>query len=79
MLARNAGEIRLFDQLDADEDLWPGSLYTSLNDVPSWLYFSKQDVEDAQKIAGTGPKENKSSAAAKLNELYMDASQFCKR
>merc|ERR1712157_575501 len=37
LLARSAEEIRLFDQLDKEEDIWAGSLYTSIHDVPSWL------------------------------------------
>ena len=47
LLARSDEEIRMFDQLDKDEDLWSGSKYTSIGDVPSWLQFTPQELEAA--------------------------------
>ena len=47
LLARNAEEIRLFDQLDKDEELWVGPLYTSITDVPSFLQFSEAELQSA--------------------------------
>ena len=47
LLARNDEEIRLFDQLDKEEELWAGPMYTSIHDVPSWLQFSDQELQAA--------------------------------
>ncbi|QDZ21318.1 ATP-dependent helicase BRM [Chloropicon primus] len=47
LLARSAEEIHLFDQLDKEEELWSGSMYTSIHDVPSWLQFSKEELQAA--------------------------------
>ena len=49
LLARNAAEIKLYDAMDEDEDLWLGSLYTSVEDVPGFLTFSTQELEQARQ------------------------------
>jgi SNF2 family DNA or RNA helicase len=72
LMARSAEEIRLFDQLDKDEDLWAGSLYTSIHDVPSWLQFSKEDEEKAHNMLG----HNRKKMAPELEKLLIYGSRY---
>jgi len=72
LLARSAEEIRLFDQLDKDEDVWAGSLYTSIHDVPSWLQFSKEDEEKAHNMLG----HNRKKMAPELEKLLIYGSRY---
>ena len=72
LLARNAEEIRLFDQLDKEEDLWAGPLYTSIQDVPGWLQFSKDDEERAHNMLG----HNRKKMAPELEKLLIYGSRY---
>ena len=56
LIARNPEEIKMYNEMDKDSSLWPGPLYTSIQDVPSWLHFETRDIEAAHEMMGVKKK-----------------------
>jgi len=75
LLARGAEEIKCFDEMDKDASLWPGPLYTSVNDVPSWLQYPESEVETAHNMLGVNVKNK---MAPELERLLIYGSRHSK-
>lgn len=68
-LARSPEEVELFNRLDGEADLWPGTL-TSANETPPWIRFLAADRDEAMasnakvKPGRAGAEEEARKAAA---------------
>ena len=47
-LARSPEEVELFNRLDGEADLWPGTL-TSANETPPWIRFLAADRDGRER------------------------------